>query len=89
MELAQKSGEMNFSLYDRGEDPLVEGVIQLQHLGSMLEHTDNNWTVVQRNIGKRDKRICTGMSYIYLRDQKEVLVMIETVRENMEGNTPD
>ena len=38
---------------------------------------------------KRDKGVCTGMPYINLRDQKEGLVMIETVRKNMGGNTPE
>ena len=38
---------------------------------------------------KRDKGVCTGMTYIDLHEQKEVLVMIETVRKNMGGNTLD
>ena len=38
---------------------------------------------------KSDKGVCTGMPYINLREQKEVLVMIETVRENMGGHTPE
>ena len=38
---------------------------------------------------KRNKGVCTGMPYINLRDQKEGLVMIETVQENMGGNTPE
>ena len=38
---------------------------------------------------KRDEGVCTGMPYINLRYQKEGLVIIETVRKNMGGNTPE
>ena len=38
---------------------------------------------------KRDKGLCTGMPYIDLCDPKEVLVMIETVRKNIGGKTPE
>ena len=48
-------------------------------------HTHTDWVVTTPE-GKdinfnRDKGVCTGMPYIDLRDQKEVLLMIETVRK--------
>ena len=56
-------------------------------------HTHADWVVTTPEgkyiTFKRDKGVCTGMPYINLRDQKEGLVMIETVRKNMGGNTPD
>ena len=38
---------------------------------------------------KCDKGVCTGMPYIDLCNQKEGLIMIETVRKNMGGNTTE
>ena len=56
-------------------------------------HTHVDWFVTTpegKDITfKRDKGVCTGMPYIDLREQKEGLVMIETVRKNMGGNTLD
>ena len=36
---------------------------------------------------KRDKGVCIGLPYIDLSEQKEGLVMIETVQKNMGGHT--
>ena len=48
-------------------------------------HTHVDWVVTTPDVKditfKRDKGVCTGMPYIGLRDQKEGLVMIETVRK--------
>ena len=59
----------------------------------VLTHTHIDWVVTTpegKDITfKRDKGVCTGMPYINLHDQKEGLVMIETVQENMGGNTPE
>ena len=56
-------------------------------------HTHADWVVTtpdgKDTTFKRDRGVCTGMPYIDLRDQKEGLVMIETVRKNMGGNTPE
>ena len=48
-------------------------------------HTHEDWVVTTPDgkdiTFKRDKGVCTGMPYIDLRDQKEGLVMIETVQK--------
>ena len=55
-------------------------------------HTHAYWVVTTPEgkyiTFKRDKGICTGMPYIDLREQKEGLVMIETVRKNVGVHTP-
>ena len=43
MDLAQRSGEMEFSLYVREGDALVEGVTQLKYLGRTLYQTYYDW----------------------------------------------
>ena len=43
VELAQRAGEMKFSLYDREGDPLVEGVTRFQYPNSTIEKTYNDW----------------------------------------------
>ena len=43
---------MNFSMYDREDYPLVEGVAQLQYLGRTLEDTGSDWLEVHHNIRK-------------------------------------
>ena len=52
MELAQREGDMNFSLYYWDDEPLVEGVTQFQYLGRTLKHTENYCPSVNRKIGK-------------------------------------
>ena len=51
----------------------------------VLTHTHADWVVTTPEgkdmIFKRDKRVCTGMPYIDLREQKEDLVMIELVQK--------
>ena len=55
-------------------------------------HTHKDWVVTDPDVKditfKRDKGVYTGMPYISLRDQNEGLVMIETVRKNMECYLP-
>ena len=59
----------------------------------VLTHTHAYWVVTPPDVKditlKRDNGVCTGMPYIDICDQKEGLVMIETVRKNMGGNTPE
>ena len=43
MEMTQRSGEMDFSVYGREEDELVEGVINFKYLGRPLKQYDNNF----------------------------------------------
>ena len=52
MGLAQKAGDIKFSLYGREDNPLVEGVTKFQYIGRTLEHMDNYWPEVPRNIVK-------------------------------------
>ena len=49
---------MKFSLYDQEDDSLVEGVTQFQYLGRTLKHIDNDWTAVNRNVGKAQMVWC-------------------------------
>ena len=55
-------------------------------------YTKGEWKVVtpQGNTipFKRDTGLCAGMPYIDLREHNEGFVMIETVRKNMAGFTP-
>ena len=39
--MSQRSGEMNFSMYEQKEDLMVEGVIEFQYLDRDIKHTDN------------------------------------------------
>ena len=43
MEPSQREKEINLSLYDREDYPLVEVVKQFQYLRIMLEHTENDY----------------------------------------------
>ena len=43
MDLDQRAGDMDFSMYDHEYKPLVEGVTQFQYMFSTLKHTDNDW----------------------------------------------
>ena len=52
MEIYQRAGEMNFSLYNREDDYLVERVTHSQFLGRTLDHTENDYLDMHRNIGK-------------------------------------
>ena len=59
----------------------------------ILTHSHADW-VVNTPEGKditfkRDKGVCNGMHYIDLCEQKEGLVIIETVRKNIGGNNPE
>ena len=58
----------------------------------ILTHTHVDWVVTTpegKDITfKHDKGVCTGITYINRRDQKEGIVMIETVWKNMGSNTP-
>ena len=42
VKIAPMAGEMKSRLYDREDDPLVEGVTRLQYLGWTLEETDSD-----------------------------------------------
>ena len=59
----------------------------------VLTHTHADWVVTTPDgkeiTFKRDKGVCTGMPKIDLCDQKEGLVIIETVQKYMGGNTPE
>ena len=54
-------------------------------------HTDQDWKVTTPKGTvirfKRDVGVCKGMPYIDLREQDEGLVMIETVKKNLESFT--
>ena len=52
VKIAPMAGEMKSRLYDREDDPLVEGVTQFQYLGRTLEGTGGDWPAVHRNISK-------------------------------------
>ena len=41
MDMDQRMGEMEFSLYDRHANPLVEGVTQFKYIGRTLKNTEN------------------------------------------------
>ena len=43
VELVQRAGEMNFSIYDREDDLLGKGLTQFQYLGRTLDNMDNEW----------------------------------------------
>ena len=43
VEIAQRVGDTEFSLYVREGDALVEGVEQFKYLGRTLDQIDNNW----------------------------------------------
>ena len=51
VEITERCGEMEFSLYRGGEgDERVENVTTFQYLGRPLDQTDDDWPAVQRNI---------------------------------------
>ena len=59
----------------------------------VLTHTHADWVMTTpegKDITfKRDKGVCTGMTYIDLHEKKEGILMIETFQENMRGHTPE
>ena len=48
--MAQRSGEMEFSMYVREGDTLLEVVDQFKYLGRTLDQYDKKWTSIYRNI---------------------------------------
>ena len=52
MYISQKEGYMRLSLYDREYNPLLEEVMQFQHLGRKLDEMDSEWPYVHKNISK-------------------------------------
>ena len=52
LDMAQKTGEMNFSMYYREDDPLVEGVKLFQYLVRTPKQTDSDCLSVHRKIVK-------------------------------------
>ena len=51
---------MKVSLYDRGDDPLIEWVAQLQYMGIIMKDTGSYCPEVQRNI-RRLWSVCRSM----------------------------
>ena len=86
-------GDLQVWINNKGIADLIS--IPMMEAGGYIvsTHTHTYWVVTTpkgKDITfKRDKGVCTGVPYIDLREQKESIVMIETVRENMGGNTPE
>ena len=55
VEISQRSGEMKFTLYDRGDYTLIEGVTQFKYLGSTLEETYSYCLVVHHKSESRKR----------------------------------
>ena len=36
MDIYQRAGDMKFSLYDREDDPLIEGLMRFKYLGRIM-----------------------------------------------------
>ena len=86
-------GDFKVWLSKKGITNLIS-IPMLEAIGYIvLTYTHVDWVVTTPEGNgitfKRDKRVCTGMPYINICDQKEGLVMVETVRGNMGGNTPE
>ena len=83
-------GDFQVWLNKKGVANLIS-VSMMEASGYILStHTHADWVVTTpegKDITfKRDKGVCTGMPYINIRDQKEGLVMIETVRDIIKTN---
>ena len=52
VEISQREGDMEFSLYDMEYEPLIEGVTKFKYLGKLPWETDSDWPEVHRNIKK-------------------------------------
>ena len=55
VELAQRYGDMEFSLFGREGYELVEGVTQFKYLGRPLDQYDNDWPEILRNTSRARK----------------------------------
>ena len=80
-----KYGDLQVWLNKKGIANLIF-IPMLEASGYIVStHTHTDWVVTTpegKDIKfKRAKGVCTGMSYINLHDQKEDIVMIETVRK--------
>ena len=47
---------MEFRLYRRKGDALVEGMVQLKYLGRPLDQMDDDWLMVRQNV-KQARRV--------------------------------
>ena len=64
----------------------------LENAGYIVStHTKKEWVVITPKgktiTFKRDSGLCQGMPYIYLRDNKDGICMIETVQKNFASFT--
>ena len=50
VEMTVRCGKLEFSLYKEEGGEMVEGVVTLKYLGRTLDQTDDDWSVVRRNI---------------------------------------
>ena len=56
LKMAERCRDMEFILYRREGDALVEGVANFKYMGRKLDQTDYDWPVVRRNV-KRAQRV--------------------------------
>ena len=52
MDLDQRVRSLEFSMYGKEDEPLLQGVTKLQYIRRILKHMENDWPEVHRNIVK-------------------------------------
>ena len=68
--MAQRSGDMEFSIFGREGYELVEGVTQFKYLGRPLDQSDNGWPKILRNT-RRLRKFWGQLGKILLREGGE------------------
>ena len=74
MGLAQRSGDMEFSIFGREGYELVEGVTQFKYLGRPLDQSDNGWPKILRNT-RRLRKFWGQMGKILLWEGEDTHVL--------------
>ena len=75
VEMEEMCGHMEYSLYGREGDALVEGVANFKYLGRNLDQTDDDWLALKWNV----KQVCRvwGVSLLMLRRDRADTKVVE------------
>ena len=61
---------MKFRLYNREDEPLIEGVTQFKYLGRMMEETESDSTATHRNINK-EQAVWRSMGKMLIKEEAD------------------
>ena len=84
--MGERCREMEFSLYGRGGDALVEGVSKFKYLGRTLDQTDNAWPATKQNI-KRVRTVWGRLGKLLIWEGADPRVVVISLQGGGTGGT--